>query len=392
VRRAAGALLCLTRGLSHAADDPSQPAGDSEPSVDDEHARARQARIHYAPAESRALGTLGIVATVAILWVLVPVGIGVLLGALLAFTTYHPYKPLVRRTRRPVLVAIIVTTLATIVVAGTLGVLAYLLVMQGVAVVAALPQSLSPGGSAALLVQRMAAPLDVLNLEPSGIVDKLRGAIGSIATAVAGWAAQIVGIVFDGVLALFFMAITMYFVLRNWVEIARRAERLLPINPHHTRRLMREVRRLGRTVVIGNFGTAIVQGVVAGLGYVVAHVPQPAFFGAMTAVASLVPVFGTMLLWVPAGLLLLVAGHGGAGAFELIWGAIAVVGFCDYVVRPKLVGRGETMSIWMTYVALFGGIKLFGFIGFLLGPLLVGTSLALLRLYERTRRFRLGLS
>ena len=119
--------------------------------------------------------------------------------------------------------------------------------------------------------------------------------------------------------------------------------------------------------------------------------PEPAFFGAITAVASLVPVFGTMLVWVPAGVVLMATGHVGAGIFELVWGSLAVVALCDYLVRPKLVGSGETMSTWMTFVALFGGIKLFGFVGFLLGPLLVGIAIAALRLYERTRRFRLGL-
>jgi predicted PurR-regulated permease PerM len=208
---------------------------------------------------------------------------------------------------------------------------------------------------------------------------------------VAAWAAQVVAIVADGFLAVFFMAITMYFVLRNWPALARRAEYLMPINPHHTRRLMREIQRLGRTVVIGNFGTALLQGLLAGIGFWVGHVPQPAFFGAITGVASLVPAFGTMLVWAPTGVVLIATGHVAGGAFELLWGALVVVAFCDYVVRPRLVGRGESMSTWMTFVALFGGIKLFGIVGLLLGPLFVGVAVAALRVYERMRRFHLGL-
>jgi predicted PurR-regulated permease PerM len=362
----------------------------TEPPLDAAHARAREAVAHYAPAEPRALGAMAVLAAIASLWVLLPVGIGVLVGALLAFTLYHPYKPLVRRTHRPVLVALGLTLAATLLVAGTMGVLGYLLVLQGVAIVNRLPQALSAGGGAALLVQRLARPF-ALFVSPSELVDRLKGALGGIATSLASIAAQALGIVFDGVLALFFMAITMFFVLLHWSELARRAERLMPINPHHTRRLMREVRRLGRLVVVGNFGTAVVQGIIAGFGYWIAHLPEPEFFAAMTAVASLVPVFGTMLVWVPAGVFLLAGGHTGAGLFELVWGSLAVVGFCDYLVRPKLVGRGETMSTWMTFVGLFGGLKLFGFIGFLLGPLLVGVAVSALRLYERTRRFRLGL-
>jgi predicted PurR-regulated permease PerM len=362
------------------------------PPVDAAHARAREATAHYAPAEPRALGVMAVLAIAAILWILLPIGIGVLVGALLAFTLHQANRALVRRTHRPALVALGLTLAASIVVAGSLGALLYLLVLQGVAVVSELPKDLASGGPADMFIQKLVRPFGLVNTHAANVVARLRDTLGNVATHLAGWAAQMVAILFDGLLALFFMAITMYFVLRHWPSLARRAEYLMPINPHHTRRLMREVHRLGRTVVVGNFGTAIVQGTIAGVGFWIGHVPQPAFFGAITAVASLVPAFGTLLVWVPAGVFLIATGHVGAGIFELVWGSLAVVGLCDYVVRPRLVGGGETMSTWLMFVALFGGIKLFGFVGFLLGPLLVGIAIAALRLYERTRRFRLGLS
>lgn len=364
----------------------------SERPIDAAHARATEARTHYAPAEPRALGVLALVAAAAILWIMLPVGIGVLIGMLLAFTLYHPYKPLARRTGRPALVAFGTTAAATIGVAGTLGAFMYVLILQGIAVLQTVPKALAPGGGGEAFLQKALAPVAFLGLHPADVATRLRDALGGIATTLAGWAAQALGFAIEGVLAIFFMAMTMYYVLRHWTELARKAESLMPINPRHTRRLMREMRRLGRTVVVGNFGTAIIQGVVAGVGYAIAKLPEPIFFGGMTAIASLVPVFGTLLVWVPAGLALVLMGHVGSGAFELIWGSLAVVGVCDYFVRPKLVGRGETMSTWMTFVSLFGGLKLFGFVGFLLGPLLVGVSVSILRLYGRARRFRLGLS
>lgn len=368
------------------------PTPEEQRPLDAAHARAREALTHYAPAEPRALGVMALVAVALILWVLLPVGIGVLIGALLAFTLHHPYKPLVRRTGRPVLVAVGATTAATAAVAGTLGAFIYVLILQGITVLGTVPKLLAPGGGGAAFVQKALAPVALVGLRPEQVVNQIREALGGIATTLAGWAAQALGFAVDGMLAIFFMAMTMYYVLRNWTSLARRAQRMVPINPHHTRRLLRELRRLGRTVVIGNFGTAVIQGVVAGIGYVIAHLPQPVFFGGMTAIASLVPVFGTMLVWVPAGLVLAFTGHVGGGIFLLTWGSLAVVGVCDYVVRPKLVGRGEAMSTWLTFVSLFGGLKLFGFVGFLLGPLLAGVSVSILRLYERSRRFRLGLS
>jgi predicted PurR-regulated permease PerM len=370
--------------------DPG-PTEAVERPIDAAHVRARIAQRHYAPAEARALGTLAILATLAILWIMVPVGIGVLLGTLLAFTAYPRYRALARQTHEPVLAATLVTVALTLVVAAAVGVTGYIIILKGMAVIAAVPESLAPGGAADKLVLRLQPPLQVLGLEPAALADRLRGAVGSIATWLASWATQIAGAVYDSALALFFMATTMFFVLRHWGELGKRAEHLMPINPRHTRRLLRAVRRLGRIVVIGNFGTAVIQGGIAGVGFAIARVPEAPFLGAMTAVASLLPVVGTMLVWVPAGVLLLAGGHAGSAAFVVAWNVLAVVAFCDYVLRPRLVGGGATMSSWITFVALFGGLKLFGFVGLLLGPMIVGVSLAALRLYERTRRFRLGL-
>jgi predicted PurR-regulated permease PerM len=355
------------------------------------HRRAREKQSQLAPAEARALGAIALLSLGAILWVVAPVGTGVLLGTVFAFATYPICSGLSRRTHKPRLVAALVTVLTTLALAGTLGLLAFLLVQQGVAFFGRLPPALAPGGAADAIMAHLAGPLRALHLQPSSVADRVSGALGSAASYAAGLATQVASAVFDGVIALIFMATTMYFVLRRWSALGRLAERMMPINPHHTRRLMREIRRLGHAVILGNFGTGIVQGMFAWIGFAIARVPQAGLLGALTAAASLIPAIGTLLVWVPAGLVLLAVGHTGAGAFLLVWGALVVGSFCDYVVRPRLVGGSQSMSSWMALVALFGGIKVFGFVGILLGPMVVGIAFEALRIYERTRRFRLGL-
>lgn len=362
-----------------------------DPRTDAAHRRAREAQSQYAPAEARALGTIALLSLAAILWVVAPVGTGVMLGTVFAFAVYPVCGSLARRTQKPRLVAATVTVLTTLALAGTLGVLVFLLVQQGLAVFAQLPKSLAPGGAADALVARMAAPLRVLHIEPATVADRLSGALANAATYAAGWATQVANTLFDGVVALIFMATTMYFVLRRWSALGRLAERMMPLNPRHTRRLLRQIRRLGHAVILGNFGTAVAQGLIGWVGYAIVHVPQAGLLGALTAIASLLPAVGTLLVWVPAGLVLMATGHAGAGIFLLVWGVLVVSCFCDYVLRPKLVGGNETMSSWMTLVAIFGGIKLFGFVGVLIGPMLVGLAVEALRIYERTRRFRLNL-
>lgn len=346
-------------------------------------ARRRREAVH----ELRTLGVMAIVALVAAIWVIVPVGVGVLLGAVFAFAAYPLYHQLNRKRRRPVLVALGLTTATTIAVSGTIVVVVALVVQKGMAALTMVPAALAPGGTVEQLMDRLQRPFASMGLHPGALTDHLRSAAGSALASLSSFAAEFAGALLDGFLTIFFMAMTMYFVLRHWRSLEKRVTELLPINPHHTRRLLFEAQRLGRVVVIGNFGTGIVQGIVASLGFAVAHVPEWPLLGALTAVTSLVPIVGTLLVWVPAGFLLLVAGHTGSGIFVLAWGSLAIVGFCDYVARPILVGRGNTMSAWTTLVSLFGGLKLFGFIGIVLGPMIVGMALVILRMVRRTRRF-----
>jgi predicted PurR-regulated permease PerM len=150
--------------------------------------------------------------------------------------------------------------------------------------------------------------------------------------------------------------------------------------------VLAEFQSVGKEVFIGTLLTGIAQGVLAGIGFAIAGVPEAALLGALTAVASLVPVIGTLLIWVPAGVLLIAAGHPVAGIFELSWGALVVGVFSDYVLRPKLVGGKGHIPTLLTFISLFGGVEVFGLMGLVLGPVIASVALAVLRTYDRELR------
>jgi predicted PurR-regulated permease PerM len=199
-------------------------------------------------------------------------------------------------------------------------------------------------------------------------------------------AADVAGLTLDALLALFFMTLAAYYVLRHWEEIVRHAELLLPFAPAHTRAFMGELRAVGRSVLRGTVWTGLLQGVLAGLGFWITGVPDPAFYGALTCVASLVPAVGTLIVWVPAGAWLITTGHPAMGMAELAYGTFVIVGVVDYFVRPALIGRGSDMPAILTFIALFGGLEVFGLMGLVLGPVLVTLSVAVLRTYEAQAR------
>jgi predicted PurR-regulated permease PerM len=64
---------------------------------------------------------------------------------------------------------------------------------------------------------------------------------------------------------------------------------------------------------------------------------------------------------------------------------LIVVGFSDYVIRPRWVG-GEAMPTVLVFIALFGGLEVFGLSGLIVGPVIMALAVAVLWLYAREER------
>ena len=340
--------------------------------------------LSHTPGEHRALAGFAAVAALAIAWIGQPVAIGLLLGTLTAFTLQPLYLRLrIRTPPRPDIAAILCVSLAGVVFAGLAGILGYLLVQRGVLAAGALPTAIAPDGVVRVLVDRLVALLESVHIRAPDINARLADAVASVASSMTTVAGALASATLDGLLTFFFILLTLHFMLRHWDQTTRRIESLLPLHPRHTHALLEEFRRVGRTVLLGTVLTGLAQGFFAGIGYVVTGVPEPALLGASTAVASLVPVVGTLIIWVPAGLYLILTGHVGAGIAELIYSSVIVVGLSDYYIRPRLVGREADMPSLATFVALFGGIEVFGFVGLIVGPVIMSLALSVLRIYER---------
>jgi predicted PurR-regulated permease PerM len=218
---------------------------------------------------------------------------------------------------------------------------------------------------------------------PIDLAERVRAIAGHAATRLTEAVATVVGATVSVLLTLFFTTMATFFVLRNWTDIQARAERMLPLHPAHTRVVLKEFQNIGKEVFIGTMLTGVLQGFLAGVGYALCRAPEPALLAALTAICSLVPAVGTLLVWVPVGVGLLITGHTGAALFELIWGALIVVGASDYVIRPRLVRGGGQVPALITFVALFGGVEVFGVLGLIVGPVIAAVALAVLRTYDR---------
>ncbi|HLF11191.1 MAG TPA: AI-2E family transporter [Gammaproteobacteria bacterium] len=138
------------------------------------------------------------------------------------------------------------------------------------------------------------------------------------------------------------------------------------------------------TVVVG-----AVQGLLAGAAFAVVGISTPVFWGAVMALASVVPLFGTALVWVPAVVYLLFQGEVVAGLGLLVWCA-TVVGGADNILRPRLVGSDTQMPDVLILLSTLGGIAMFGATGVIIGPVVAGLFLTSWHIFAATFRRELG--
>lgn len=132
-----------------------------------------------------------------------------------------------------------------------------------------------------------------------------------------------------------------------------------------------------RAVVYGLLLAAVVQGALAGLGYWVAGVAAPVFWGATTALVALIP-FGAPLIWGSIGIWLLARGETTAGIGLLLWGALAV-SWIDNLVRPLVISGVARIPFLLVLFGVLGGLAAFGLIGLFVGPVILAILLALWR-------------
>ena len=153
---------------------------------------------------------------------------------------------------------------------------------------------------------------------------------------------------------------------------------LVPLEPAIIATLFQTVDDAVTATVYGILAVATGQGLFLTFGFWVADVRAPLLWGALGGFASIIPVLGAPLVWVPVVFGLALAGAWWKALFLGFWGAF-IAGSVDNVLRPLVVGiRAKQHPLLMALGAL-GGTFAFGIPGILAGPVIVSLAGALIR-------------
>ncbi len=173
----------------------------------------------------------------------------------------------------------------------------------------------------------------------------------------------------------------LFFLLINSLNIEKIVSDYLPLKPENMQLIKKEVKGavLSNAIMIPLI--ALLQGVIACVGYVLFGVPDPIFWAVITAFASIIPWVGSAIIWLPLGLYLLSQNQVAMGIGLIAFAAI-IIGAADNVLRILVQSRvGDTHPL-ITIFGIIIGLPLFGFIGLIFGPIIISIFILLLKIYS----------
>jgi predicted PurR-regulated permease PerM len=130
-----------------------------------------------------------------------------------------------------------------------------------------------------------------------------------------------------------------------------------------------------RNVSRGVVGVALVQSLLAGLGFLVAGVPAAGFFAFVVLLLALIQIGPTILL-IPIVIWSWMAMETtGAVVFTVY---ILLVGVIDNVLKPIVMARGVTTPMPIIMIGVIGGTITYGISGLFLGPIVLSVAWALM--------------
>jgi len=178
-----------------------------------------------------------------------------------------------------------------------------------------------------------------------------------------------------------FMYFMLYFMLTNSRQMEATIFDYLPFNFEDNDKLAEELRSMTISNAIGIPVIGLVQALVAMLGYWIFGVQEPVFWGIMTGFLSVVPVLGTLTVWLPLGLYLWSTGQHWQGLCLLGYGPLIIMN-TDHVLRFVLLKKFSNVHPLITIFGILIGVDLFGFVGLIFGPLLLAYFLLLIKIYR----------
>ncbi|MGB9612646.1 MAG: AI-2E family transporter [Candidatus Margulisiibacteriota bacterium] len=222
-------------------------------------------------------------------------------------------------------------------------------------------------------------------LKPWVDLSQLKEASGNIMLQIFEFLQGVVKGIPNIALQIFITIFSTYYFLKHGKDLYRFFADLVPLSEQRYRQILSRVDDLCRGMIFGQIIVGFIQGFLAWLGFVLLAVPNPVLFGFLTAIISIIPLLGAVLVWLPIVVYLFfqgwLTGVYWKGIALLLYGTL-VISTVDNILKPKIVGEHAKIHPLIILFGMLGGISLFGIPGILIGPLILAIFDVVIEIYK----------
>ena len=226
------------------------------------------------------------------------------------------------------------------------------------------------------LQQRLTEVEDKIGYDVSSSIDP-----GAIANWLSNNLQNFAGSTFNVFISIGIMYFLLYYMFTNRRKLRESLFEYIPINTENLKIIGRESQKMVRSNALGIPTVALVQGVVALIGFLLFGIKDPFFWFVIVTVGSMIPFVGTIIGILPVFILT----HSDGELFKawgiLIYGLV-VVGSSDNIVRLYVLQKLDNVHPIITLIGVIVGVPLFGFIGLIFGPLMISLFLIVVQIYK----------
>lgn len=292
-----------------------------------------------------------------------------LLGIAVLYVICAPAHRRLSRRIPPRVSAVLVLTVALV------------LVLLPLAVVVGIVVSEAPGTIAALQDGALLGRMETLRIGGVDVGAQLAEASGTVVSWLSQQALSFFGSAARGLLSLVIAFFGLYYLLLYPGAVWAGVRDFLPFSDQTADHLRERFHSVTEATLVGTAFTAIVQGTLVGVAFWGLGLPSASFWGVITALVSVLPMLGSALVWVPGVVVLGMGERWGAAVVLSCVGLFAAN--IDNIIRLVVFKKVSNIHPMATLIGAFAGLRYFGLLGVLLGPLAIAYFFEMLKMYRQ---------
>ena len=221
--------------------------------------------------------------------------------------------------------------------------------------------------------------IDIGKIDWQGLIQESANTIGRLVGQVINATSRMT---LSLVINLFIILYSLFFLFKDGDYFVKKVKYFFPMSEEYKDALISRFVSISRATVKGTLLIGMIQGSLGGLTLLIFGVSTWLLWAIIMVVLSVIPVLGSWMVLVPAGVIMIVQGNVWQG-IAVIFISTFIVSTIDNILRPRLVSHEAGMHDLLIFFSTIGGLAAFGVMGFIIGPVIAALFLTVLDIYGR---------